>query len=188
VPLAPQRGCGLLLSCEHRARGLDRQLRAWPQVHARLAVVKGGGPPPAPRLATRASSVFWVTASAAPPRTLAAPATRTGYVVAPSTSPGAGAAFRVAGCDGRSLGAAGRPLALLVVLTATAAATIAVGLPARLLLPANWGELRGHLDTGIVALGEATYPYGGESQWSRLAILGAMPLWLGSAAALAFWP
>jgi uncharacterized protein (DUF58 family) len=108
VHLAPQRGCGLLLSGEHRARELDPQLRAWPQVHARLAVVKGGGPPPAPRLATRASSVFWVTASAAPPRTLAAPAARAGYVVAPSSSPGEGAAFRVAGCDGRSLGAAGR--------------------------------------------------------------------------------
>jgi transglutaminase-like putative cysteine protease len=83
---------------------------------------------------------------------------------------------------------AGWPLALLVVLTATAAATIAVGLPASFLVPANWGELRGHLDSGLLALGQAAYPYSGGSQWSRLAILGAMPLWLGTAAALAFWP
>ena len=83
---------------------------------------------------------------------------------------------------------AGWPLALLVVLTATAAATIAVGLPASFLLPAHWGELRGHLDSGLLALGQAAYPYSGGSQWSRLAILGAMPLWLGTAAALAFWP
>jgi uncharacterized protein (DUF58 family) len=108
VHLAPGRGCGLMLSGEHRARELDPQLRAWPQIHARLAVVKGGGPPPAPRLATRASSVFWVTASATPPRTLSGPAGGAGYVVAPSSSPATGTAFRVAGCDGRRLGAGGR--------------------------------------------------------------------------------
>jgi uncharacterized protein (DUF58 family) len=103
VYLAPRGGCALLLSGEHRAHEVDPQLRAWPQVHARLAVVKGGGPPPAPRRTAPAASLFWVTAAAVPPRSLPAPAGRTGYVVSPS-SPGSVPEFTVAGCDGRPLG------------------------------------------------------------------------------------
>jgi hypothetical protein len=79
-------------------------------------------------------------------------------------------------------------LALVASLVATAASAIAIGVQARLLAPANWGELADHLVAGLEDLENADYPYGGSDPWTRLAILFCLPLGLGLAAALAFWP
>jgi hypothetical protein len=69
-----------------------------------------------------------------------------------------------------------------------AAAAFAIGVPARLLAPGAWGELRHNLTAGLNAIGNNDYPYSGTNEWSRLAILFGLPLWLGLAASLAFWP
>ena len=60
--------------------------------------------------------------------------------------------------------------------------------PPRLLAPGAWGELRHNLTAGLNAIGNNDYPYSGANEWSRLAILFGLPLWLGLAASLAFWP
>src|SRR5207253_4924794 len=46
VHLARQGGAALLLPGERRAADVDRELRAWPSLHARLALVEAGGPAP----------------------------------------------------------------------------------------------------------------------------------------------
>ena len=84
-----------------------------------------------------------------------------------------------------------RPLAWALGAVASVAATLlgllAMGLPAHLLAPAHWDTLAHNVRRGVGGLGDATYPYDGRD-WSRLAILLALPLLLGVAAALAFWP
>jgi uncharacterized protein (DUF58 family) len=107
VHLAPLGGCALLLSGDRRPHEIDPLLRTWPQIHARLALVEGGGSPPVVRrgLAARADTVFWVTASGTPPASAGLAGAST-YLVA-QASPAGGAAFSVAGCDGRRLGTAG---------------------------------------------------------------------------------
>jgi protein-glutamine gamma-glutamyltransferase len=79
-------------------------------------------------------------------------------------------------------------LAVVASLFAVAAAAFAIGVPARLLAPGAWGELRHNLTAGLNAIGNNDYPYSGTNEWSRLAILFGLPLWLGLAASLAFWP
>jgi hypothetical protein len=104
VHLAPSRGCALLLTGERAPRRIDRQLHAWPRVHAALAMVEAGGSPPAARHAAGAGVVFWVTASREP---LAERLPKGGacYLVSAAPSAGAATLFTVAGCDGRRLGA-----------------------------------------------------------------------------------
>jgi transglutaminase-like putative cysteine protease len=79
-------------------------------------------------------------------------------------------------------------LALTVALAAIVSAGIAIGMPARLLSPAHWGELGTELGGAFRTLGSLDYPYSGTDEWSRLTLLLGLPLWLGVAAALAFWP
>ena len=79
-------------------------------------------------------------------------------------------------------------LAVVALLFAVGAAAFAIGVPARLLVPGAWGELHHYLTAGLNAIGNNDYPYSGPNQWSRLAILFGLPLWLGLAASLAFWP
>ena len=79
-------------------------------------------------------------------------------------------------------------LAVVASLFAVGAAAFAIGVPARLLVPGAWGELHHYLTAGLNAIGNNDYPYSGPNQWSRLAILFGLPLWLGLAASLAFWP
>jgi protein-glutamine gamma-glutamyltransferase len=79
-------------------------------------------------------------------------------------------------------------LALVASLLAVAAAALAIGVPARLLAPGRWGELGHSLTGGLNAIGNNDYPYSGANEWSRLAILFGLPLSLGLAATLAFWP
>ncbi len=92
------------------------------------------------------------------------------------------------------LGTARLPRGGTWVLAAVAAAAalglglLALGLRAGLLAPSGWGELADGIGQGLNGLADADYPYSGHNPWARLTILLALPLALGLAAALAFWP
>ncbi len=98
-------GCALLLPGEGRAIRVDPQLRAWPDAHARLALVEARGGAPAVARALRANAVFWVTARGGerPGRGAAAMAARIAYLVTPSPVRGLRSSFTVAGCHGQAL-------------------------------------------------------------------------------------
>jgi transglutaminase-like putative cysteine protease len=99
---------------------------------------------------------------------------------------GAGALIAV----GRApLGPATRSLlAALAAVAAFVAALLAVGMPARLLVPAHWDQLGHAVRSGLAGIEDVDYPYAGDHPWSRLVIMLALPLSLGAAMALAFWP
>jgi transglutaminase-like putative cysteine protease len=80
-----------------------------------------------------------------------------------------------------------RVLAVAIPVLSIAVGLVAIGVPARLLLPANWGELGSHFRTAISELGATQYPYTGSDDWARIAALAAIPLFTGVIAALAFW-
>jgi protein-glutamine gamma-glutamyltransferase len=82
-----------------------------------------------------------------------------------------------------SRAAAGAVCALTIAL-----GLVASGLPASLLAPSGWGELADGVSQGVTGLADAEYPYGGDNPWVRQVILLAVPLALGAAAVLAFWP
>ena len=63
-----------------------------------------------------------------------------------------------------------------------------MGLPVRLLAPPNWDQLGHELGGALRGLSALAYPYRGGAAWSRLVILLGLPVSLGLAAALAFWP
>ena len=109
VHLAASGGCAALLPGDRRPTEIEPDMRTWPQVHARLAVVEPGAAAPPVSRTIRSGAVFWVTAS---PRPALPQALRTGaaprYVVAPAAAGGRGAAFTVAGCEGRLFGAGPR--------------------------------------------------------------------------------
>jgi transglutaminase-like putative cysteine protease len=79
-------------------------------------------------------------------------------------------------------------LAAAAVLCALCLALVVVGLPARLLLPGNWGELSSNLDRSLNGLTDVPVPYAGADTWTRLVILLAAPLMVGAASFAAFWP
>jgi protein-glutamine gamma-glutamyltransferase len=80
-------------------------------------------------------------------------------------------------------------LAAAVALAIVAAALVAMGLPAALLDPERWGELLDGIDQGFRGISrDVDYPYAGANEWSRLVLLFGLPVALGLAAALAFWP
>lgn len=98
--LASAGGCRMLLPGDRRPASVEDDLRAWPALHGRLALVEAGGPPPRLPRSASASAVFWVTAARrAGPRALARATAAERYVVSPGDAP-AGAAFSVAGCAG----------------------------------------------------------------------------------------
>ena len=103
--LAQREGCGLLLPGERRPVEVAPDLRAWPALHVRLALVEGEDGAPAPSRLERGGAVFWVTAR----RLGLAPAAlrRSGaglrYLVAPGIGPGGGGPS-VAGCHVRRIG------------------------------------------------------------------------------------
>lgn len=105
--LARRGGCRLLVGGERRPVAIERDLRAWPTVHARLALVEGGGHMSAPALGAAASSswVFYVAARALRrlPAGLAATANAPRALVLPAelfAALGRSASFEVAGCQG----------------------------------------------------------------------------------------
>jgi uncharacterized protein (DUF58 family) len=111
VHLALDGGCRVLVSGERRPLEVDSQLRAWPQVHARLAVVEAGGAGPAIARLGRAETVLWVTATEAAPSWTRGGAPGRWYLVTPFPLPGIGSAFTVAGCHAQRPASASRSAA-----------------------------------------------------------------------------
>lgn len=98
IHLAREGGCRVLVSGERRALEVEPQLRAWPQVHAHLAMVEPGGKPPAVERLSRAETLFWVSATDGAPVWARAGARAGWYLVTPFPLPGVGSVFTVAGC------------------------------------------------------------------------------------------
>ncbi|MBV9195713.1 MAG: DUF58 domain-containing protein [Solirubrobacterales bacterium] len=111
LELARRGGCGLLLPGDRRAAELDPELRAWPAVHARLALVGGGPASRLPALArgARLGRVFYVAAETPRrlPNALLEAGAPAAVLVLPQAVRAAGRgelAFEVAGCYGYVLG------------------------------------------------------------------------------------
>ncbi|MEA2403883.1 MAG: hypothetical protein QOE08_530, partial [Thermoleophilaceae bacterium] len=105
VHLARPNGCALLLPGDHRAAEIDPELRAWPALHARLALLEPDAGAPASTRIERAGAVFWVTAgAAAPPAGIARAAAAARYLVTPRRVPDRPVEFMVAGCSCQRLG------------------------------------------------------------------------------------
>lgn len=80
-------------------------------------------------------------------------------------------------------------VATAVALAVVVVALVAMGLPAALLDPERWGELFDGIDQGFRGISrDVDYPYAGANEWSRLVLLFGLPVVLGLATALAFWP
>jgi len=102
VHLAARGGCSLLLPGDRRSTAIERDLRAWPLAHTRLALVPRAGASDAPtpaapsrQQAERASMVVYVTA-AAPGVTDIPPGC---WRLGPHPLARQSVAFSVAGCD-----------------------------------------------------------------------------------------
>jgi uncharacterized protein (DUF58 family) len=99
------RGCSLLLPGDRRAADVDPDLRSWPPLHARLALVQPDDGAPAAGRVERAGAVFWVAAgSAAPPAGIARAAAAVRYLVTPEVVTGTRVEFMVAGCAVQRMG------------------------------------------------------------------------------------
>lgn len=102
VHLADLGGCALLLPGDRRPAPLEPGLAGWPHLHARLALVEGGGLPALSGLASRPGAIFYVAATPlarVPPVLAHAPAAgRVLVVPAPGAATGRRPAFTVAGC------------------------------------------------------------------------------------------
>jgi uncharacterized protein (DUF58 family) len=109
--LARAGGCSLLLPGESQVLGIDRGLRSWGQVHARLALVDPERPLPAHPLPD-SRTIFWVSPAGLVDLSGAGrDGGRHGYLVTAEEIPGATPAFRVAGCRGYPMASATRALA-----------------------------------------------------------------------------
>jgi uncharacterized protein (DUF58 family) len=100
VHLARGGGCMLLLPGEPRARRLDGALRAWPDLHARLAVVERSRRPPV-LTRRRSGAVYWVSAALDAEFAARRAGVSSGYLVTPG-EPAGSDAFAVAACGGRT--------------------------------------------------------------------------------------
>lgn len=113
VHLASAGGCAVLLPGDRRATALPADLRPWPALHARLALVEAGDSAPALARLGRGGAILWVTAAAGaePPPGLRRAAAAARYLVTPSPVGTTRASFTVAGCGGYRLGRASRRVA-----------------------------------------------------------------------------
>jgi uncharacterized protein (DUF58 family) len=113
LELARKEGCDLLLPGQRRVLHVGRDLAAWPDAHARLALVEGGPETQMPMLGPgrRSGTIFYVAARPLrePP---VAPEWRVGLVlVLPRELAGARPgqpSFDVSGCSGFAIGASRR--------------------------------------------------------------------------------
>lgn len=97
--LARRGGCAALLGDQGTPTVLDPRLRAWPDLHARLALAQPGDPRPAPRAAAGRLGTIWVSGASAAAAAAAAGRVAPGaFVVTPDPARGAPVAFTVAGC------------------------------------------------------------------------------------------
>ena len=104
VHLARSGGCSLLMPGDRRAAEVDADLRAWPPLHARLALLEPEDGSPASARVERAGAVFWVVAAAAAsPPGLSRAAAAVRYLVTPGAPADARVDFTVAGCSARRL-------------------------------------------------------------------------------------
>lgn len=96
-------GCSLLLPGLRRPTDLDAELRGWPALHARLALLEAGEGAPSSRRLERSGAMFWVSAggSSLPPGVKRG---ANSYFITPVPVSGRPAAFTVAGCAGYRLG------------------------------------------------------------------------------------
>jgi uncharacterized protein (DUF58 family) len=103
--LAATGGCAVLLPDDRRPTEIEPDMRAWPQVHARLALVEPVSSPPALLRSLRSGEVYLVSSRA---RATIPAAMRAGsgarFLVTPEASWKGSAAFTVAGCVGRRVG------------------------------------------------------------------------------------
>jgi uncharacterized protein (DUF58 family) len=104
--------CSLLLPGESQMLRIDRELRSWGQVHARLALVDPDRPLPAHPLSDT-TTILWVSATGlAEPGGAGRNGGRRGYLVTPAEIRGANPVFHVAGCRGYEMDSATRGLAV----------------------------------------------------------------------------
>ncbi len=113
VYLGETGGCAILLPGERRPVEIGHDLAGWPSVHAKLALVETGPPPPASSLGPRGGAVIWVTATSAAgaPRALERMPAGARIVVAPVPLARGRPLFEVAGCTGCLVERARRGLA-----------------------------------------------------------------------------
>ena len=100
--LAGRGGCAVLLPDDRRPTEIESDLRAWPQVHARLALVEPATSPPALIRSLRSGEVYLVSSRAGatiPPSLRGGSGRR--FLVTPQSSWKGAAVFTVAGCVGR---------------------------------------------------------------------------------------
>jgi uncharacterized protein (DUF58 family) len=99
VHLAHRGGCSLLLPGDRRASEVEPDMRAWPALHARLALADPDDGSPVAARVERAGAVFWVAAGASgPPHGLARAAAAVRYLVTPAPPAGGRSEFTIAGC------------------------------------------------------------------------------------------
>jgi uncharacterized protein (DUF58 family) len=96
-------GCSLLLPGQRRPSDLDGELRGWPALHARLALLQAVEGVPSSRRLERSGAVFWVSAGGGS----VPPSMKRGggsFLVTPVAVEGRQAAFTVARCAVYRLG------------------------------------------------------------------------------------
>jgi hypothetical protein len=116
VHFARKTGCGLLLPGDRRAVTIDPDLLAWPQAHARLALMEEGHAPPLSAAQNRRGLVVYVAARIVdrPPRGLGR--TPGGcLIVVPGAIAGRKAVLEVAGCQGFVAGRTGSAAVIAAV-------------------------------------------------------------------------
>jgi uncharacterized protein (DUF58 family) len=98
-------GCSLLLPGQRRPTDLDGELRGWPALHARLALLEAAEGAPNSRRLERSGAVFWVSAGGG---SLPPGVKRGGgsFLVTPVPIEHRNPSFTVAGCSGYRLGSA----------------------------------------------------------------------------------
>ncbi len=104
VHLAGRGGCMLLLPGERHASAIGPDLSCWPEVHARLALVRPDAAAPRGKQLGRQRTLLYVTASAVE----TPPVSGRCYRVSPRPLAGLGVAFTVAGCAGQVMNAVAR--------------------------------------------------------------------------------
>lgn len=100
--LARAGGCHVLLPGDRRPTVLDATLGGWPRLHARLALVTAGDPPPVAAVTSRLGPVVYVAARRLrrPPRALRHAPAGARVLVVPGRSGERRPLFSVAGCTG----------------------------------------------------------------------------------------
>jgi hypothetical protein len=89
---------------------------------------------------------------------------------------------------GSDRGLARTLLAYGIAIVTFCAALVVAGLPARLLLPAHWGELFANVGDGLRGIEDAAVPYDGGNAWVSLDFILGGTAMTAIAAAIAFWP